>query len=149
MAPGAGAGPWTTAPGLDGPGAVQWPMANLAVMDRPTNAGLLVSMGGVGRTGIARWGDACVLWKGRQTCCYGGADSAAWRSCHVIRCVRISHRMEWFEEGISRRSLLFSACFSMIMVPCYYGIRSAAFRSHGGSMIAWACRELSCMLLPS
>jgi hypothetical protein len=99
MAPGAGAGagagPWTTAPGLDGPGAVQWPMANLAVMDRPTNAGLLVSMGGVGRTGIARWGDACVLWKGRQTCCYGGADSAAWRSCHVIRCVRISHRIAW------------------------------------------------------
>ena len=76
-------------------------MANVAAMDRPTNAAvcLLVTMGGVGRMGIARWGDACVLGKGRegkgrQTCCYGGADSAAWRSCHVISCVRISHLME-------------------------------------------------------
>ena len=66
-ATGAGAGPWNTAPGTDGRtrcGA----MANVAAMDRPTNAAvcLLVTMGGVGRMGIARWGDACVLWKGRE-----------------------------------------------------------------------------------
>ena len=68
--------------------------------------------------GIDRWGDACVLWKGRQTCCYGGADSAAglsFMSCHQV-CVRISNELKKRSVGSDRRSLLFSACISSSMI---------------------------------
>jgi hypothetical protein len=107
MAPGAGASPWTTAPGLDGPGAVQWPMANgqcgrhgPAYQRRRVLASIHGRGGPAGDRSMGRC--MCAMeGKGRVE---GKTDLLLWRSwfrglafmsCHQVRQDLASHRIAW------------------------------------------------------